>query len=362
MREIKKIIVVGPALKMGGMERATANIANGFAAQGFDVTLITIFEQPIFFSLDSSIKLISPKEFNTKRLDIRRTTAYLRTNILRERPHIVLVYNKFYAAITLIALWAHRSIPVYISERSSPLFHWRWHLQLFNFVAFKLRPPQGIIAQTAIAAQHQVKYYSSKIPIQVIPNSVRVVRRFPFIKREKIVLAVGRLNDHLKGFDRLLKAFALVKSKGWRLVLAGGTKDQDKELSTLIDELQLLPYTTFLGKVEDIDSLYAKASIFVMPSRSEGFPNALCEAMAAGVACISFDFVAGPQEIITNGHNGLLIPDGDIENLAYAMSNLMDNEALRTKLSENALTISNLLAASSIVEKHISFFANVSRR
>ena len=63
----------------------------------------------------------------------------------------------------------------------------------------------------------------------------------------------------------------------------------------------------FLGKVEEIDKCYAYAGMFVIPSRSEGFPNALAEAMTAGCCCVTFDFVAGPRDIITNNINGIIV-------------------------------------------------------
>jgi GalNAc-alpha-(1->4)-GalNAc-alpha-(1->3)-diNAcBac-PP-undecaprenol alpha-1,4-N-acetyl-D-galactosaminyltransferase len=358
-KKVNKIVVVGPALKMGGMERATANIVNGFHAEGNDVALITLFDQPLFFKIDPDIRLITPSGFNQKKLNLWKTLRYLRKSILELNPEVVLVYNKFYSAITLLSLFFIGKYSVVISERSSPLYQWSRSVRLFNRIAFFLRPPQGIISQTSAAATFQKKYYASNIPLTVIWNIVRPVEEFPDVKREKIVLAVGRLNDSLKGFDRLIRAFSLVKDKGWRLLFAGGDENQDPVLDALISDLKLKSHIDFLGKVGNIDKVYARASMFVIPSRNEGFPNALCEAMSAGLPCISYDFVAGPSEIITHMNNGLLVPNDDIEGLADSMALLMDDESLRRRLGNEAKKIRATLGTTPIIKKHIDFFNEV---
>ncbi|MCP5810117.1 hypothetical protein NL321_28635, partial [Klebsiella pneumoniae] len=82
----------------------------------------------------------------------------------------------------------------------------------------------GLLAQTGIAADHQKKFYGD-IPSVVIPNALRHVTLYPEIEREKWVLAVGRFGDPLKGFDRLIIAYAKISNKDWKLVFAGGDED-----------------------------------------------------------------------------------------------------------------------------------------
>ena len=115
----------------------------------------------------------------------------------------------------------------------------------------------------------------------------------------------------------------------------------------------------FLGKIKNIDIEYAKAGIFVMPSRSEGFPNALVEAMAAGCPCISFDFIAGPRDVITERENGILIPAERVDLLAKAIDELIANSELRNKISLNALAIKTKLEPKKIAKQYLIFFENV---
>lgn len=105
----------------------------------------------------------------------------------------------------------------------------------------------------------------------------------------------------------------------------------------------------FLGKVEQMAEVYAKASIFVIPSRSEGFPNALAEAMCYGLPVISFDFKAGPQDLIIHEINGLLVPDGNVEALSEKINLLISNTQLRNQLGASASQMKELL------KKRLSF-------
>ena len=212
------------------------------------------------------------------------------------------------------------------------------------------------MAQTSIAASYQKKYYK-KSKIEVIPNVLRNVKLFPDVKREEIILAVGRLGDHLKGLDLLIESFAKIKNKNWLLHIAGGDED-GSALKQQAQELGIINRIKFLGKVKDIDLEYAKAGIYVIPSRSEGFPNALAEAMAAGCCCIAFDFTAGPRDIIVDGISGLIIENGNTTEMAKAIDYLIASSEKRMQLSKEAIKIREKLNENLIAEK-IKRFINL---
>ena len=121
----------------------------------------------------------------------------------------------------------------------------------------------------------------------------------------------------------------------------------------VVKELKIENRVVFLGPVKDLDSLFAKASIFVIPSRSEGFPNALIEAMAAGLPCISFDFDSGPREIITSGHDGIIVEKENVELLTQNIQLLQENEEYRNSLGKNALQVRNTLAEEKIASSFL---------
>ena len=350
---MKKIIVVAPALTMGGMERASVNLSNGLSRSGFEMTFMTILKKEHFFSLDAGIKIIEPESFNMHSLSIFKTITWIRNEITRINPEKIIVYNKFYGAIVGIAILGLK-FQYYVSERSSPLYFWELKYRIINKLAFNLNPPTGVIAQTSIAKHYQALYYPKIVPIEVIPNVLREVKLFPLVERENVILAIGRLNEDLKGFDQLLSAFALLKNKDWRLVFAGGEQYRSN-LTGLAKKLKIQERITYLGKVKNIDRVMAGAGLFVIPSRSEGFPNALVEAMAAWLPVISFDFIAGPRDIITHSKNGIIVENGNIEKLAKQIDKLIIDNNLRNKLSNEAQKVRCVYLESSIINKYKDF-------
>lgn len=348
MKHKTKVFFIAPALSMGGMERASANTANGLNEAGCEVVFLTLFKKEHFFQLNQGITIIEPNGFNKQSLSFYKSIKWIRSEVKKHNPSQVLVFNKLYGAITAFVLIGMK-YDYFLSERSSPLFIWKFPFNLINKIAYTLNPPKGVIAQTEIAANYQRKYFK-KSKVVVIPNSVREVKLYPEIKRENVILAVGRLNDQLKGFDLLLESFALLKNQEWQLHIAGGDENGET-LKQQAEKLGIRHRVKFLGAVKDIDRCYAYAGIYVIPSRSEGFPNALAEAMAAGCCCVAFDFVAGPRDLISHDVNGVIIPESDIHAMARTIDQLIVDENKRDDLGKNAIAVREKLKQSVIVQK-----------
>ncbi len=338
---------------MGGMERASVNLTNGISHLGYACTYISLFNQEKFFKLENQVRFIEPHGFNSNNLNFFKTFFWIRRLIKKNNYPFVIVFNKLYGAMVTAALIGLPT-KVIVSERSSPLYYWGRKIELISKILYKIRKPHGLIAQTSIAAEYQRKYYGKGVPIKIIPNALRSINVPNDLKQSKIILAVGRLADPLKGFDRLIPAFAKLNAPNWQLVFAGGDEN-GQYLKNQAKELGVSNRVTFLGQIKDIDSCYAKAPIFVIPSRSEGFPNALCEAMASGCACVAFDFIAGPKDLIEHGVNGLIVEDGNIIELAKVMQILIDSPEKRTTLGLNAQKIKTLLNPEKISEDTIEF-------
>jgi len=155
----------------------------------------------------------------------------------------------------------------------------------------------------------------------------------------------------------LLESVALLQNQDWELHIAGGDENGEA-LKQQADKLGIRQRVKFLGAVKDIDRCYAYAGIYVIPSRSEGFPNALAEAMAAGCCCVAFDFVAGPRDLISHDVNGIIIPKSDIIAMALAIDQLILDENKRVVLAKNALVMQQKLKQSIIVQKIKNFIEN----
>lgn len=347
------ILIISPSLSMGGIQKASVNLANELVHLNKKVVYLTLFKQEHFFQLDNKIELIEPmSQLNSDSLSLFKSISWIRKEIQRVKPKVVFIYNKLYAAIGAISTIG-LDVTLVISERSSPFYGWEWKTNLISKIFFSIHPPHKVISQTRIAGELHQKYYSNS-KVAVIPNALREVGLHSDIKREKIILAVGRFNDPCKGFDLLIQTFNLIENEDWRLVFAGGTASEGQYLLEMAKGSKK-SRIDFLGPVKEIDKEYARAGIFVMPSRSEGFPNALCEAMAAGCPVISFDFIAGPRDIINNEVDGIIVPPENVNILAKKIDELILDEKKRGELSQNALRIRERYAAPKLAQQFIDF-------
>src|SRR5262249_54469789 len=134
-----------------------------------------------------------------------------------------------------------------------------------------------------------------------------------------VVLGVGRLALQ-KDFSTLIKAFAHVRSRAPARLLILGDGEKRVELEVLVKELGLTADVCLLGYVDNPFAYMRRCAAFVLSSEYEGLPNSLIEAMACGAPVISTDCPCGPAEILDGGRYGLLVPVGDVEAMAAAIS------------------------------------------
>lgn len=150
--------------------------------------------------------------------------------------------------------------------------------------------------------------------------------------KDNKIIVVGS-HSYNKGYDLLLEAWQIVISKhpDWQLEIYGKV-DIDRSFIKMAYDLHLASSVTFFEPIKNIRDKYIKSAIMVLPSRSEGFGMVLIEAMACGVPCVSFDCPHGPADIITNGVDGFLVKNGDVQALAEKIVFLIENENLRKKM------------------------------
>ncbi|WP_245674570.1 glycosyltransferase family 4 protein [Herbidospora cretacea] len=170
-----------------------------------------------------------------------------------------------------------------------------------------------------------------------IPNAVPKLNAPPATRTAPVAVAIGRL-AHVKGYDLLIRAWAHVHKvhPDWELRIYGSGARHDK-LQASIEKRELTGCVKLMGPATDVGAVLAEASINVLSSRREGMPMTILEAMSVGVPVVAYDCPTGPAEIISDGHNGLLVPAGKIHAMADAIGRLIADPDLRTKLAENGL-------------------------
>jgi glycosyltransferase involved in cell wall biosynthesis len=270
----------------------------------------------------------------------------LRRTLSKSRPEVVLSFCDSTNVLTLASTigW---SVPVVVSERSDPAAQrlarpWQWLRQRLY------RKAARVIVLTEAAARIVAPWCSTppiviasavdSPPDPVHESDVDLVKA-PTGGRPPIVLGIGRLEIE-KGFDQLLIAFATVAARhpDWRLVIYGEGSLRG-ELERLRDGLGLRDRVDLPGWVRPIWPAIRGGELFVLPSRYEGFPSALLEAMACGLASVAFACPSGPSAIIRDGVDGLLVPPGDTDALAIAIDKCIGDPVLRVELGRAAMGV-----------------------
>lgn len=346
-----KVFLVIPDLSQGGAERVMSELANNLAKSGHEVHLVLLVDTLDFYRIESEVVVHRLGFLNKGRIQKKMseisTFIKLRKLLKSYRPDTVLSFMDKYNVFTILAS-SFLGLNVFVSDRSNPKLENSYILRIFKKLTYK--KATGIIAQTSMAKDLIYKFTGNE-NIHVVPNPLKNIILDPTVARENIILNVGRLVPE-KGQSLLLNAFARLNHPNWKLVIVGGGPLLG-ELEDHAKNLEVIDKVTFTGSVSNVDQWYAKASIFAFSSISEGFPNALIEAMAAGLPCVSFDCDAGPRDIIDNGKNGILVPVGEYELLADSLNHLIRNEEFRDLLSAEGAKVRNKLSADIICQKYL---------
>lgn len=326
MRQKQKIALCIPTLVSGGAERVISVLANEFAKdENVEVHLILYLRNEIFYSLDPRIIIHYP-EFDYTKYPVWRyllkVNRFVRHTLKTIRPDSLLSFGgRFNGFIIVSALGL--GIKIFVSDRSRPGISYGKLQDLVNPHLYK--KAYGIVAQTS-AAKNVAEQRTGHKNIKVIPNPLPQLYSTT-ITKERVIVNVGRFINS-KQQRQLIEIFAKVKFGEWKLWFLGDGENFD-DCKLLVKELGIEDSVVFYGNKKSISEYLQQAAIFAFTSVSEGFPNSLGEAMSAGCACISYDIVAGPSDMISNGVNGYLIKKNDTDNFGRCLIKLMENEDMR---------------------------------
>lgn len=317
-----------PDLTLGGAERVWVNFASGLAARGHAVELVVGGSASGYLSeLHRDVKLVRLPPVRLSLLAVPLSN-YLR----RVRPKALLA-TMVGANLVASVAWrlAGAKSKLIFREACAPASAsstWRERLDpTLRWLCY--RYADAIIAPAAeVSQQLKERLPASSHPrIRVIPNPIEIERILELAAKPKplvmqgelaCVVGCGRLSPK-KAFEVLLEAFALVlKQKPARLVILGEGSELEA-LERLTNRLGISASVVFAGVVENPFCYFAHAQVFVLSSRSEGFPNVLLQALACGANVVSTNCETGPSEILTTREQGLLVPVADPRAMADAI-------------------------------------------
>ncbi len=333
-----KIALVIPTFLSGGMERVMSELANQWAQEEIHVDLVFLVKHKPFYPINEKLNSISMPSFSYKKKTLSKLIYkikllfYLRRKYQSLKPDVILSFGEGYNLFVILSTIGTK-IKIYVSNRSNPFKKLPFMLQIFEKILYPLT--DGIFVQTSLGKKvvyNKVKHKN----IKIIPNPIKRIPKID-IKKRNIILNIGRLVPE-KDQANLIKIFHEIDQKDWELHIIGDGPLKGK-LTKQIEEYGLQRKIKLLGSKKDLSPYLSQSKIFAFSSISEGYPNALCEAMAFPLPCISFDCDAGPRDIIKDGINGFLIEKNNVKDYKSKLLQLMNSEKLRNNLSQKSLVI-----------------------
>ena len=330
------ILFVVQKLSDGGAERVVSVLSSSLAKMGENIHVLIYFPTSNEYELNRQVKkhylTNNKEEYNAlsmpgKILKIRQfinklDTCYVVPFLFFIGMHVQMACLGLKVKVIQTVRNDPRSVPesavLRILRNVTYLFMWRGFVQ----------------------NQRQLTYFPKIIQrkLSVLPNPVS--EQFFYIKHQIeskwIIVSAGRLQVQ-KNFPMLARAAAeLKKTRDDFVIYIYGEGELRKDIQSVIDDLKVNDCCVLAGRSNQMTDVYQSADIFVMTSNFEGMPNALMEAMASAVPCISTDCPTGPSELIDNGINGFLIDMNDSHSLACKLEWCMNNRDEISGIGENA--------------------------
>lgn len=355
-----KIVYILPSLQApGGIERIITFKANYFAEhfKGYEITIITSEQmgKAPHFPLSPKVKHI---DLGTS-FDLPYSQSFISKLLkypfryLQFKQRLSNILNELQPDITISTLRRELNFITKLKDGSIKIGEFHVSRSAYGAEAMQTKNPianmlkkrwshqfvknLSKLSRVIILTREGAKEWPELKNISIIPNPISTPTEG---KQANIlshhVIAVGRYTTQ-KGFDRLISAWSIVVKKhpDWNLHIYG-EGDLKEEYERLINDLQLKENCLLHHTVSDIAEKYCVSSIFVLSSRYEGLPLVLGEAMAYGVAPVAFTCPYGPRDMITHQKNGILVEDGNIEQLASQICYLIENEDIRKEIGKQA--------------------------
>ena len=338
----------------GGAEKQAANLSKSLHKEGFEVSIISLKDQITYgykgtlYNLgkkESSIKIIKQiQKFFAFKKAYKNCNADMYIDF-RTRSRFLMEYllHKFIFESKKMMMMIHS-------------YEIHWHIPKGKLFKKIYNETHAIVAVSEAIEEKLGNYYDFENLLH-IPNYIsteeaqtETLLNIP----DEYIIAVGRLQNDIKQFDRLIETYnaSNLAKKNIKLFICGDGEDK-KSLENLIATLELTNDVKLLGFVENVSEYIRNAKYLVLSSRVEGFPMVLLEALQQKTPVISFDCKSGPSEIVQHKINGLLVENQNFANLKDAMILLIENLDLYANCKQNTVSSIKELTEKPVIQQWI---------
>lgn len=361
----KKLMILVHTMEMGGVEKITSLLLKYIDKTSMKIELVMIFDKERFYEIPEDVKIYilercpnqkyyssnialprQLKQFSSDFIFLEMTALKLSYLIQKRKPSIVLAQD-YYASIiaSLTKKYLSSSVKLILSGHNDPngLLATDKKGKLYEFLIRSLfNKVEAILTISNSLVKRLIDFGINHEKIKVLYNPVDIINIQKkaedtvyesswFYEDIPIILYVGRLASY-KGLEFLLKAMSIVKKNRKIRCVIIGEGESRLDLQRFATDLNISDHVQFLGKVENPFKFMKRATIFCLPSFTEGFPNVLIESMACGCPIIATDSAGGGvAELLENGKYGLLVPTKDESALAEGILKLLNNDELRNQ-------------------------------
>ena len=343
-----KIALVGDCLALGGAEKVHARLSVYFENQNIDIHNIIFLD---IVSYEYSGKLLNLGLLSTKNTFDKLKRLYVLRNYIRDNNFDFIIDFRYRVNTIneiLISRFVYNIQTIYTVHSGITENYIPKNTFLANIIYGKHK-----ILTVSKAIENKIRE-TLNIDIQTINNPFELDLindlSLEFVPDEKkYIVAVGRMNERVKQFDKLIEAYSkseLPKNDIKLLIIGDGLLIS--ELINLVSKLNLYDKIIFKYYQNNPKPYFKNALFTVLSSQNEGFPNVLVESLATGTPVVSFDCFSGPAEIIKNENNGLLVEDQNIEKLSQAMNRFITDEKLYKNCKKNAIESINKFSVENI--------------
>lgn len=327
-----RYLFIARILYGGGAERFVTTFASYMAEQGYDVHILAYDVTEKDYPLSDKVKL-----HVMKHVEDNLPGKFLRmSRMIQEQAKIQAdVLIPFLGSVEYCAYLANLLMgkKFVFTLRNSP-----WKVGGGRFFRLTAKKADAIMLQNREQQEYFPESYDDRI--YIVPNPVQ--EKFRFCGKEQYaekltrICAVGRLHPQ-KNFPLLLSAMKTIRSVHPNVVLEiYGEGDEGPKLEELITRWELGDVCRLMGRTRNVEAVLKEADLFVMSSDYEGMPNALIEALAIGVPCISSDCRTGPRSLIREGQTGLLFETGNLDSLTEKLTWALQHPAEMNRMGKTA--------------------------